>query len=499
MKMDSILVTEKLNKSFPGVQALKNVSMEIRRGDIHAIVGENGAGKSTLIKIISGAYTKDSGDILFNGIEIGNLSPVDCINMGISTVHQELRLVEELTVAENILLGSPIEQPSPVGRLINWSETKQKAAKLIDSMGIDISIDTVVSDLSVAKKQVVEICKALSRKAKLVIMDEPSATLTEKELKVLFEIIAKLKKEGITTIYISHRLEEIFEIADQVTVMRDGQHIITDDVANLDRKNLISFMVGREINNIYPDRVLSKQDKVLLKVENLSITNVLEDISFELHAGEILGIAGLVGSGRTELARAIFGVDKITSGSVYVRDNQKLANNIQDAINNKLALMPEDRKLQGIIPSLPVGMNISLVGINKILRNSFIDAKIEKQKAEEYIDRLRIQTPDWKQLIQFLSGGNQQKCVLAKWLFVDSDIVIFDEPTRGIDVGAKQEIYRLLTQLAQQGKGIIMISSELPEILGISHRILVMHDGKITGEVNPEKTNQEEIIHLATI
>ncbi len=499
MKTDSILVIENLNKSFPGVQALKNVSMEIRRGDVHAIVGENGAGKSTLIKIISGAYTKDSGSIVFDGSEIGDLSPVECISLGISTVHQELRLVEELTVAENILLGSPIENPSPIGRMINWKDTKHKAAQLIDSMGIDIGVDTVVSDLSVAKKQVVEICKALSRKARLVIMDEPSATLTEKELKVLFEIIAKLKKDGITTIYISHRLEEIFEIADRVTVMRDGQHIVTDDVANLDRKSLISFMVGREIDNIYPERKIAKQGKVLLKVENLSITNVLEEISFELHEGEILGIAGLVGSGRTELARAIFGVDKITSGGVYVRDDHRSIKNIQDAIRKKLALMPEDRKMQGIIPSLAVGMNISLVGIEKILRNSFINTKTEKRLAEEYVNRLRIQTPDWKQLIQFLSGGNQQKCVLAKWLFVDSDIVIFDEPTRGIDVGAKQEIYRLLTQLAQQGKGIIMISSELPEILGISHRILVMHDGRITGEVDPQKTNQEEIIHLATI
>jgi ribose transport system ATP-binding protein len=330
-------------------------------------------------------------------------------------------------------------------------------------------------------------------------MDEPSATLTEKELTVLFDIIKKLKKDGITTIYISHRLEEIFEIADRVTVMRDGQHIITDDVANMDRKKLISHMVGREIENIFPEKKEAQKGEVILRVKDLSRDGVLDNINFELHAGEILGIAGLVGSGRTELARAIFGVDKVTSGGAYIREAEKPIRNIQDAIRQKMALMPEDRKLQGIIPGLSVGMNISLVGIDKILRKSFINAKIEKKSSEEYIDRLRIQTPDWKRLIKFLSGGNQQKCVLAKWLFVDSDIVIFDEPTRGIDVGAKQEIYKLLTALAQQGKGIIMISSELPEILGISHRILVMHDGRITGEVDPEKTDQEEIMHLATI
>ncbi len=498
MQNKPILFIKDLNKAFPGVQALKDFSMEINRGDIHAIVGENGAGKSTLIKIISGAYVKDSGSIFYNDLEIGDLSPVDSIKMGISTVHQELRLVEELTVAENILLGAPVEYSSPIGKMINWKETKQIATDLIDSMNIDIDVDTVVSNLTVAKKQIVEICKALSRKAKLVIMDEPSATLTEKELKVLFEIIARLKKDGITIIYISHRLEEIFEIADKVTVMRDGQHIITDDVANMDRRKLIAHMVGREIENIYPERKVAKGE-VLLRVKKLSITGVLESISFDLHSGEILGIAGLVGSGRTELARAIFGVDKKTSGGAFVRNDEKPIRNIQDAIQKKVALMPEDRKLHGIIPGLSVGMNISLVGIDKIIKKSFLNNKIEKQLAEDYIDRLRIQTPDWKQLIKYLSGGNQQKCVLAKWLFVDSDIIIFDEPTRGIDVGAKQEIYKLLTNLAQQGKGIIMISSELPEVLGVSHRILVMHDGKITGEVDPQRTTQEEIMHLATI
>ena len=498
MKKEPILTIENISKTFPGVKALDNVSIEIQKGDVHAIVGENGAGKSTLIKIISGAYLKDSGRIIFDGKELDITTPVECISLGISTVHQELRLVEELTVAENIFLGAPIENTSPIGKMINWKKTREAAKRLVDSMNIDVDVNLTVSELSIAKKQIVEICKALSRNAKLLIMDEPSATLTEKELKVLFEIIEKLKKDGITTIYISHRLEEIFEIADRVTVMRDGKHIITDDVSNMDRKKLIAYMVGREIDNIYPKRQTSK-GKVLLEVRNLTIKGVLNNITFDLHEGEILGIAGLVGSGRTELARAIFGVDKIDSGGAYLRGDPNPIQGIQDAIRRKIALMPEDRKAQGIIPDLPVGMNISLVGIDNIIKNSFLNAKKERKDAEEFIKKLRIQTPKWDQLIKYLSGGNQQKCVLAKWLYVDSDLVIFDEPTRGIDVGAKQEIYKLLLDLAKQGKGIIMISSELPEILGISHRILVMHDGKITGEVDPEKTNQEEIMHLATI
>lgn len=498
MDTNQILQIKNVSKFFPGVTALDAVTMEINEGEVHAIVGENGAGKSTLIKIISGAYTKDEGSIIFDGREIENLSPVDCINLGISTVHQELRLVEQLTVLENILLGAPIEKNTYLGKLVDWKATKKEAARLIDSMGINIHPNALVSELSVAKKQIVEICKALSRNAKLVIMDEPSATLTEKELEVLFRIIRKLKQDGITVIYISHRLEEIFEITDRVTVMRDGKHIITDNVSNLDRRKLIKHMVGREIDNIFPDRKISSGNP-LLTVENLSIPGTLEDINFTLHEGEILGIAGLVGSGRTELARAIFGVDKIGSGEINIRGETSSIRSIKDAIKHKMALIPEDRKLQGLVPDLSIGMNISLVGIDQIIKNTLINKGLEKSITEEYIEILDIQTPSWTQLIKYLSGGNQQKCVLAKWLVVDSDILIFDEPTRGIDVGAKQEIYKLLTKLARQGKGIIMISSELPEIIGISHRILVMHDGRITGVVDPRETSQEEIMYFATI
>ncbi len=493
-----ILEIDKVSKQFPGVIALNEVSFSIRQGEVHAIVGENGAGKSTLIKIIAGAYVQDSGRVTFEGKEIKNATPIECINMGISTVYQELRLVDALSVAENIFLGKPFTDRSAVGNLVNWAKQKREAEKLIDSMHIEIDVNATVGSLSVAKKQVVEICKALSRNARLIIMDEPSATLTDKELKTLFNIIRQLQEQNITVIYISHRLEEIFEIADTVTVMRDGKHIITEDVKKLDRNKLITHMVGREIKNIYPERNPTIGEE-LLEVRGIQRKGVLKDICFTLHAGEILGIAGLVGSGRTEVARAIFGVDKIDAGQIFIRGKEIKIRDVPEAIQHKIALVPEERKVQGIIPELSVANNISVVGIDKVIRNWFINSGLESRAASNFIDLLRIQTPSREQLIKFLSGGNQQKCVLAKWLFVESDILIFDEPTRGIDVGAKQEIYRLLKDLAAQGKGIIMISSELPEILGISNRVLVMHGGRITGELDPLKTNQEEIMHYATI
>jgi ABC-type sugar transport system ATPase subunit len=494
----NIIEIKNVSKKFPGVLALNDVSFCVREGDIHALVGENGAGKSTLIKIISGVYIHDSGIIEFNGTELKDANPIDCIKMGISTVHQELRMVDSLSVAENIFLGTPIERKTAFGNYIDWEKLYEESQKLIVPMGINIDPRIKISELSVAKKQIVEICKAVRRDAKLIIMDEPSATLTENELDVLFRIIGDLKKRGITVIYISHRLEEIFKIADRVTIMRDGKHIITDDVKNVTRKTMISHMVGREIEDIYPKRN-EPSGKVLFEAIGIERKGVLHNINFVLHEGEILAIAGLVGSGRTELARALFGVDKITQGEIKIKGETKQFKSNRDAIRNRIALMPEDRKAQGIVSEMGVGSNITLVGIDKIIKLSFLDPKLEQEYSKEYIQLLKIQTPSWNHTIKNLSGGNQQKCVLAKWLFVDSDILIFDEPTRGIDVGAKQEIYRLLNQLASQGKGIIMISSELPEVMGMAHRILVMHDGKFTGELIPERTNQEEIMHYATI
>ena len=497
MNKDIIQIVN-VSKRFPGVVALDSVNINVKEGDIHALVGENGAGKSTLIKIISGVYLHDSGSVIFNGLEINNANPIDCIRLGISTVHQELRMVESLTVAENIFLGEPIEIKTAIGKLVDWERIYKESQKLIDSMGINIDPQSKIADLSVAKKQIVEICKAVRRDAKLIIMDEPSATLTEKELALLFKIIGDLKKKNITVIYISHRLEEIFQIADKVTIMRDGKHIVTDYVKNLTRKTMIAHMVGREIEDVYPKKN-SPGKKVLFEATGIEREGVLHNLSFTLHEGEILGIAGLVGSGRTELARALFGVDKINSGDIWIKGQRKRFKSNRDAIRNRIALVPEDRKGQGIVSEMGVGANITLVGIDKIIKFSLLNPELEQKNSNDFIQLLKIQTPTWNHTIKNLSGGNQQKCVLAKWLFVDSDILIFDEPTRGIDVGAKQEIYKLLNQLAEQGKGIIMISSELPEVMGMAHRILVMHDGRFTGELDASSTNQEEIMHYATL
>jgi len=495
---DTILSLTNIGKRFPGVIALDNVSLSLKRGEVRALVGENGAGKSTLIKIISGVYLQDSGEIQYDGKPFKPDTPQDAIDSGISTVHQELKMVESLSVAENIFLGHPMLKRSAIGRSVNWTQMRREAQQLVDSLGIHINVDSRVEELSVAQKQIVEICKALKREAKLIIMDEPSATLTETELNILFDIIKKLKQDNITIIYISHRLEEIFKIANTVTVLRDGKTIITDSVDKFDRNLLIKHMVGREIVNIYPEKKTACSAK-LLEVRHLSRKGVLHDISFDLHQGEILGIAGLVGSGRTELLRAIFGVDKKTSGEVVIGGECADIDCISKAIHHRMGFIPEERKLQGIIPEFSVAKNITLAGARKVVRGTFLSNAQETTAAEKFIQQLRIATPSHKQLIRDLSGGNQQKCVLSKWLYIEPEIILCDEPTRGIDVGAKQEIYRILVELAAQGKGIIVVSSELPEILGISHRILVMHDGRITGELNGSEATQEQVMHLATM
>lgn len=494
--MDYILEIENISKSFPGVKALNEITMKVKQGEIHALVGENGAGKSTLIKLLSGIHNPDCGSIIFCGNFIINKSPSECICLGISTVHQELKLVEELTVAENIFLGEPIIKQTTLGKSVQWKAINNNAQNMLDSMGISINAKTLVKELSVAKKQIVEICKALRRNSKMIILDEPSATLTEVEIDVLFKILCKLREDGITIIYISHRLEEIYQIADNVTVLRDGNLIVTDKIENMDRQKLIQYMVGREIDNIYPPKHKQFGEKIL-DIRNLKSEGVLHDISFSLHEGEILGIAGLVGSGRTELARAIFGADRIDSGEVIVKGKSVKIKKVTDAIKASIGLVPEERKIQGILPELTVANNITITGIDKIIKGGFLNKRLEKKYASKFIDQLRIVTPNEDFKICDLSGGNQQKTVLAKWLMANSDVLIFDEPTRGIDVGAKQEIYRILKDIASEGKAIIIISSELPEILGISHRILVMHDGRITGELDADQATQEMIMNFA--
>jgi ribose transport system ATP-binding protein len=494
---DHILEIYGVSKSFPGVKALDNINLKIKKGEVHALVGENGAGKTTLIRLISGIYKVDSGAIFYDGEELINVGPHDCIEKGISSVHQDFRMVETLTVAENIFLGKPLMKKSFIGRNVDWVKMRKEAVKAVNAMGVDVDPNAIIGDLSVAKKQVVEICKALQRNVTLLILDEPTAALTENEIEILFGLIRKMKEKGITIIYISHRIEEIFKIADTVTVLRDGKTIITDDVANLDRAGLIKHMTGRKIVDIYPEKNKSFGDTVL-EVKNLcSEVRNLSNISFSLREGEILGITGLVGAGRTELVRAIFGADRYDSGAIYVKGKKIESVNILKMIKLSVGLVPEERKVEGFIPDFSVSKNVTLAGIEKIIRYSFLNNTVEKKATSDLIKLLRIVTPSAGTQITSLSGGNQQKCIVGKWLYVDSDILIFDEPTRGIDVGAKQEMYKIITNLAKQGKAIIIVSSELPEVLGICNRIIVMCKGKVNGELNADEADQEEILNLA--
>ena len=488
---DLILSIRNLSKSFPGVKALDDVSFDIQKGAVHALVGENGAGKSTLIKILAGIYQPDSGEIIFDGRKIIFKTPSESQTNGISVVHQELKLVDTLSVCENIFLGNYMYK----NRLIDWQSMRSKAREMIDILGVDIDINETVGYLSVAKKQIVEICKAINHNCKLMIMDEPSATLTDKEMDVLYAIVKKLRKQGISIIYISHRLEEIFRIADSVTVLRDGGHIGTVAVGDVDRKTLISMMVGRALENEYP-KEKAEIGEVVLKVENLNRKNVLHDISFEAYRGEVLGIAGLVGSGRTELARAILGIDKIDSGNIIVNGKPMQFRKFKHAIKRSLGLVPEDRKAQGLILPFPVKENISLVNIRKIIKGGVLKRKLEDHYANEYIKMLRVSTPSINSAVENLSGGNQQKVVIAKWLMQNSQIIFLDEPTRGVDVGAKAEIYKLINKMAGDGKTVIMISSELPEILGMCDRILVMYEGRIVGTLMQEEATQEAILNM---
>jgi ABC-type sugar transport system ATPase subunit len=494
-----ILDIRQISKSFPGVQALDSISFSVRAGEVHALVGENGAGKSTLIKILSGVYHATSGSFTFKGKDVHINSPLEAQMLGMSVVHQELKLVESLTVAENIYLGRPVRTKA-LGflPLVDWKKMTEDGNALLEKLKVKLDLGTRVSRLSIAQKQIVEICKALSFNAELIIMDEPSATLTEKELEVLFGMLKMLNQSGVSIIYISHRIEEIFRLAHTVTVLRDGRHISTLPVSAVTKRSLISMMVGRELESEYP-KTPAPIGEVLLEARGLSRGTRLHDISFVLHRGEILGIAGLVGAGRTELARAVFGADGHDSGEIFVKGRKVEIRRVSDAVRHRLGFVPEDRKLQGLVLGMTVKENISLAGIVKVIRRRVIVRKLERKLALDFIQALRIVTPDENKEVKYLSGGNQQKVVLAKWLAVDSDILIFDEPTRGVDVGAKTEIYRLLNGLVAEGKGVIMISSELPEIMGMCDRILVMHDGRITGELQRGEATQEKVLELATM
>jgi ABC-type sugar transport system ATPase subunit len=479
-------------KRFPGVQALQNVSLDLRRGEVHAIVGENGAGKSTLMKILAGVYLADDGEVLLRGQPMSFANPREAIQAGISTIHQELNLIPNLTVGENIMLTrEPIK-----GRFVDDRALYAQAERALRDLEIDLPARALVSDLTVAKQQMVEIAKALSLEADVVIMDEPTSSLTERETDVLFEIIKRLTVRGVAILYISHRMEEIFSIADRVTVLRDGHLVATTSITEVTPPALISMMVGRELTSLYPDKH-GEIGSPLLEVRNLKPRGSTGTVSFTLHRGEILGFAGLVGAGRTEVMRAIFGADPTEGGEIMLEGQPIRISSPADAIGLGLAFVTEDRKQQGLVLGMTVRENISMVALPKLSGSGFIDQVAETQLARASIPRFDIRTPSMEQEVVNLSGGNQQKVVLAKWLAIKPKLLILDEPTRGIDVAAKAEIHNLIAQLAAEGIGILLVSSELPEVLGMSDRVLVMREGRIMGEFRRGEATQEAVMNLA--
>lgn len=491
--MSVILELKNIIKEYPGVKALNHMNLTVNKGEVHALMGENGAGKSTLIKVISGAIRPNGGSIIYEGKQYDYMTPALSKKLGIGVVYQEFNLVPELSVAENIFLGNRLTD-KPV---INRSLMNKKAKELMESFGIDIDVTVPVRTLTVAYQQLVEITKTISGNVKVLIMDEPSAPLTNREITALFAIIRKLKSQGIAIIYISHRMEEIFEISDRITVMRDGEYVDTCMTSETSNANLIKMMVGRNLDEQYPSVDKTIGDTIL-EVEDLSTDALLKNVSFSVKKGEILGIAGLVGAGRTETARAVFGADPISSGKIRINGKRVHIKNPKDAIKNGLALIPEDRKKHGVLLDMSIRDNISFIAVKEISSATVIRSSKDKNMARKYIERLQIKCPSMEQLTKNLSGGNQQKVVLAKSLASNSKIIIFDEPTRGIDVGAKKEIYELINQLASEGMAIIMISSEMPELLGMSDRIIVMHEGEVTGELKKEEANQVKILELAS-
>lgn len=483
-----------ISKAFPGVQALDNVSLVIQPGEVLGLVGENGAGKSTLIKILYGAHHADDGEILIQGRRVDIRSPEDAKAQGIVAIHQELSLFPNMSVAENIFIGRiPKRERLP---LVNWPRLRKSALSALDMIGASFDPFTRVSDLSVARQQMVEIARAASSDAKIVAMDEPTSALSEHEVQTLFEIIRSLKKRGVAIIYISHRLEEIFEVADRVTVLRDGKHVGELDIADATRENIVQMMVGRSLN-LFPKEPVPIGDEVM-RVEGFSRKGLFSDISFSVRKGEILGIAGLMGAGRTEIARAIFGIDRRDSGEVVIGGRKVAIESPLDAIRSGLGLVPEDRKFQALILGMAVRENITLTHLSEFARGGFVSKAKERESARQHVAELDIRTPSIEQTVANLSGGNQQKVVIAKWLGVKPNVLILDEPTRGIDVGAKAAIHSLMCKLAGNGVGIVMISSELPEIMAMSDRIIVLHEGRITGRFPREEATQDKIMMAAT-
>lgn len=497
--MNEVLVLmEGIEKSFPGVKALDQARFELRSGEIHALVGENGAGKSTLMKVLTGVHKKDAGHIYYKGEEVELSNPRVAQELGISIIYQEFNLMPHLTVAQNVFIGREPRKGNSF--VLDEKEINDKTRELLEMIHLEIDPRTKVMDLTVAKQQMVEIVKALSYNSEVLIMDEPTAALTESEIEDLFRIIRHLRDKGVGIIYISHRLEELKQVTDRVTVMRDGNYVDTVQTQEASIDSIINMMVGREIYETSNANIRYKSQEVVLQVNNLNRTGVLKDVNFHLKRGEILGFAGLMGAGRTEVARAIFGADPVDSGEILINGKKVDIGNPGDAVKCGIGYLSEDRKRYGLALGMDVKTNIILANFKKFLG---LMGRVKVGKVQEsanlFVDQLKIKTPGLKQKVKNLSGGNQQKVVIAKWLECNSDILIFDEPTRGIDVGAKSEIYKLLNDLVESGKSIIMISSELPEILRMSHRIVVMCEGRITGELNATEATQESIMKYATM
>jgi ABC-type sugar transport system ATPase subunit len=485
-----------ISKRFPGVHALDNVSLSIVPGEIHALIGENGAGKSTLMKILAGAYAPDSGTILIDGRPVSIESPRAAQEFGISTIYQELNLVDALSVGENIFLG---DLPTRVGAnwQVDWSQVWQRSSELLERVGSQVRPQTQVRTLSVAQKQMVEIARSLARNVRVLILDEPTSSLTERETEKLFEIIETLRRRGVGIIYISHRLSEVFQIAHRVTVLRDGRMVGTLDIADASEELLVRMMVGRDLSHLFTRARLS-EGPVRLEVRGLSRKRVLHDVNLAVRGGEIVGLAGLVGAGRTELARCLFGADQFDAGEVLLDGKSVRLRTPADAVNLGIALVPEDRKLQALILGMSVRENLSLPLLDRLGSRYLPSRSRERELVDNYIQRLSIRTPSMEQRARALSGGNQQKVIIARWLATEPKVLILDEPTRGIDVGAKAEVHALIARLAEEGVAILMISSELPEILGMSHRVLVMCVGRIVADIPREMATEESIMAAAT-
>lgn len=488
-----VLKMEGISKSFPGVRALEDVRLELYKGSVHALVGENGAGKSTLMKILGGIYPKDSGIITLRGVNVEFRGPKDAQRNGIAIIHQELNLIPHLSIAENIFIGREFLRRT--GR-IDWGRLTQESRRYLAQLGIDTDPKILVKDLGVGEQQMVEIAKALSCDAEIIIMDEPTAALTDQEIAKLHQIIRNLKQRGKAIVYISHKLDEVFAVCDEVTVLRDGKFIGHAPITGIDSEGLIQMMVGRKLEEKFK-RALVTPGPEVLRVENLTKKGVLDGISFVVKAGEVLGVAGLMGSGRTEMAKAIFGAIKADGGTVYLNNYQLKIKSPRDAVRAGIAYVSEDRKMEGLFLKLSVKHNLSITALQKFAIAGKINKKAEAEAVEGYINRLKIKTPSTKQIIKNLSGGNQQKVVLSKWMLINPKVLILDEPTRGVDIGAKIEIYELINQLKAEGVAIILISSELPEVMGISDRIMVIHEGRVTGEYSHDEASQEKIMRNA--